>query len=98
VYQGLNLGYAPFQASVAYLFNPTSAGGAGNNLTGIPAFFNQIVVERGLDNQASMGVLFERAFVATFRNPDGSAMTLRNAADPNNLQSTIANRLNGFLQ
>jgi hypothetical protein len=98
VYQGLNLGYAPFSASVGYLYSPTSGGGAGNDLKSIPAFFNQIVVERGLDNQASMGVLFERAFVATLRNPDGSAMTLRNPADPNNLQSTIANRLNGFLQ
>ena len=94
--------YPAFQSSVAYLFD---ANGAKNSLTMIPAFMSALKTNY---TNASMNCAasntcatfrqdaFTQVFEANFKEADGSAMALRTG--PNNLQSTIATRLENFLQ
>lgn len=93
--------YPAFQSSVAYLFD---ASGAKNNLSMAPTFLNVLKANytAASTSCASAGTCttfradaFAQTFEANFKDADGTAMKLR--AGTNNLQDTIATRLNGFL-
>jgi hypothetical protein len=94
--------YPAFQSSVAYLFD---ANGAKNGLSQLPSFLAALKTNytNASLNCALTGTCFtfrEAAFAQTFeahfKEADGTAMKLRTGT--NNLQSTIATRLNAFLQ
>jgi hypothetical protein len=94
--------YPAFQSSVAYLFD---ANGAKNGLSQLPSFLAALKTNY---TTASMNcaatntcstfreTAFAQTFEAHFKEADGTAMKLRTGT--NNLQSTIATRLNAFLQ
>ncbi len=94
--------YPAFQSSVAYLYD---SNGAKNNLSELPAFLAALKTNY---TTASMNcaatntcstfreTAFTQSFEAHFKEADGTAMKLR--AGTNNLQSTVATRLNTFLQ
>lgn len=98
-----NLQYYPaFQSSVAYLFD---ASGAKNSLSIAPTFLTALKTNYTNASLACAAAgtcatfrqdAFAQTFEANFKEADGTAMKLR--AGTNNFQSTIATRLNGFLQ
>jgi hypothetical protein len=98
-----NLTYYPaFQSSVAYLFDTN---GAKNSLNMIPAFMGALKTSYTNASLACAAAgtcatfrqdAFTQTFEVDFKEADGTAMKLRTGT--NNLQSTVATRLNGFLQ
>ncbi len=94
--------YPAFQSSVAYLYD---SNGAKNNLSQLPSFLAALKTNyttASLNCAATNSctnfreTAFTQSFEAHFKEADGTAMKLR--AGTNNLQSTVATRLNAFLQ
>jgi hypothetical protein len=94
--------YPAFQSSVAHLFD---SNGAKNSLATLPSFLAALKTNYTTQSMNCAATntcasyretAFAQSFEAHFKEVDGTAMKLRTGM--NNLQSTIATRLNAFLQ
>jgi hypothetical protein len=94
--------YPAFQSSVAYLYD---SNGAKNNLSQLPSFLATLKTNYTTASMTCAAsntcttfreTAFTQSFEAHFKEADGTAMKLRTGT--NNLQSTVATRLNAFLQ